>query len=62
MNNESFRRECCDRCGEWNDSADVRMVEHGDGSGEIVCKPCLKDEQRHWEQDVCDSFPDELAF
>ena len=46
MNNESFRRECCDRCGEWNDSADVRMVEHGDGSGEIVCKPCLKDEQR----------------
>ena len=41
--NESFLRVCCERCGEWNDSADVKMVEHSNGTGEVVCKPCLKD-------------------
>lgn len=57
--NESFRRECCERCGEWNDSADVQIVEHSDGSGEVVCKPCL-DDQYNTETDFSEYDPGEL--
>ena len=36
----------CDRCDEANDISDVQIVEHCDGIGEIVCKPCLADEHQ----------------
>jgi hypothetical protein len=34
----------CERCGEANDAGEVTIVEHTDGSGEVVCYPCLRDE------------------
>lgn len=36
----------CDRCDEVNELATVQIVEHTDGSGEVVCKLCLADEYR----------------
>jgi hypothetical protein len=34
----------CDRCCEANDIGGVTIVEHVDGSGEVVCYPCLRDQ------------------
>lgn len=36
----------CDRCNEINDISDVRIVEHCADICEVVCKPCLADENR----------------
>jgi len=36
----------CDRCDELNDISGVTIVEHCDGIGEVVCKPCLENERQ----------------
>lgn len=34
----------CDRCEEENTLDGVMLVDHSDGSGEVVCKLCLHNE------------------
>lgn len=51
----------CDRCNEINDISDVRIVEHADGIGEVVCKACAKDEHENEMNKVLfSSYADEI--
>jgi hypothetical protein len=36
----------CDRCDEVNTHDAVSLVEHTDGTGEVVCKLCLENERQ----------------
>jgi len=40
----SMNEHMCDRCCEANDIGGVTIIEHADGSGEVVCYPCLRDQ------------------
>lgn len=51
----------CDRCNEVNDISDVNIIEHFDGIGEVVCKPCQKDEFDHYQnQETFSCYRDEI--
>jgi transcription elongation factor Elf1 len=36
----------CERCGEVNTLDGIALVEHTDGTGEVVCKLCLENERQ----------------